>query len=667
MKTKSMFVVAAIAVLTLSHSQPANAQSWVIGGNTVTKDTTLGTKNSFALKFITNNSERVRITSSGNVGIGTKNPSAKLDIVGINNWDVGNTEGDFRLGNSTYRLKMGVAIGGIGAGDIRIRAVGGTNRLMLGGGALDVLTINGSGKVGIGTIAPGYMLDVAGPINLSSLYLKGILTMHAPGTNNFFAGPNAGNTTVASSYNTATGANALHSLTSGGYNTANGVNALSSNTTGNWNTANGYHALWSNTTGGANTANGYDVLYYNTTGANNTGNGDNALYSNTSGTWNVANGVDALYSNTTGYLNTANGGYALYSNTTGVANTANGLNALDANTTGSFNTALGLYAGHNVTTGNNNTFIGYSADTGPGDIYNAIAIGREAFVSSDNTVRIGFSAIYSIGGYVDWTNVSDGRIKKNIKNNVPGLAFINKLNPITYNLDLEAADRIIQRPAPKDGKTIAPAQEEIAARKAKEQIAYTGFVAQEVEKAAKELNYDFSGVDAAKNDKDLYGLRYAEFVVPLVKAMQELSKKNNEKDAKITDMNGKISDMNGKISDLQKQIDELKGVKTASTQTTDAAQSATTKLMPSSASLDQNNPNPFTSATTIRYSLPAGFSAAHIVIRDNSGKTIKQVQLNTAGNGTVNIDASKLTSGTYNYSLVVDGKVIENKKMIVAH
>jgi hypothetical protein len=39
-----------------------------------------------------------------------------------------------------------------------------------------------------------------------------------------------------------------------------------------------------------------------------------------------------------------------------------------------------------------------------------------------------------------------------------------------------------------------------------------------------EINYDFSGVDAAKNEKDLYGLRYAEFVVPLVKAIETYRK-----------------------------------------------------------------------------------------------------------------------------------------------
>jgi hypothetical protein len=34
-------------------------------------------------------------------------------------------------------------------------------------------------------------------------------------------------------------------------------------------------------------------------------------------------------------------------------------------------------------------------------------------------------------------------------------------------------------------------------------------------KAAKNLDYNFSGVDAPKNENDLYGLRYDEFVVPL--------------------------------------------------------------------------------------------------------------------------------------------------------
>jgi len=55
----------------------------------------------------------------------------------------------------------------------------------------------------------------------------------------------------------------------------------------------------------------------------------------------------------------------------------------------------------------------------------------------------------------------------------------------------------------------------------KSNIRQTGFIAQEVEKVAKELGFDFSGVDIPENEDDYYGLRYAQFVVPLVKAVQE--------------------------------------------------------------------------------------------------------------------------------------------------
>jgi hypothetical protein len=79
--------------------------------------------------------------------------------------------------------------------------------------------------------------------------------------------------------------------------------------------------------------------------------------------------------------------------------------------------------------------------------------------------------------------------------------------------------------ASKSGLSQEVSQEELKAKANKARIKYTGFVAQEVEKAAKKLNYDFSGVDAPKNSEDFYGLRYAEFVVPLVKSVQELSKK----------------------------------------------------------------------------------------------------------------------------------------------
>jgi hypothetical protein len=45
------------------------------------------------------------------------------------------------------------------------------------------------------------------------------------------------------------------------------------------------------------------------------------------------------------------------------------------------------------------------------------------------------------------------------------------------------------------------------------------------------------------------------------------------------------------------------------------------------------------------------------------GRTIKAVQLSRSG--TLDMDVSTLSSGTYNYSLVADGKTLQIRKMTV--
>ena len=105
------------------------------------------------------NGNRLTVTTTGNVGLGTVFPATPLDLLGQNNWDLSGTEGDFRIGNPTYRLKMGVALAGTGAGDSFIRPFGGTSRLLLGSLSNNVLTVV-SNFVGINTITPGFPLDV---------------------------------------------------------------------------------------------------------------------------------------------------------------------------------------------------------------------------------------------------------------------------------------------------------------------------------------------------------------------------------------------------------------------------------------------------------------------------------------------------------------------------
>jgi hypothetical protein len=81
--------------------------------------------------------------------------------------DTTTTEGDFKIGNATHRLKIGVATGGGGAGDARISAQGGTNRIMMGGGTGDVLSITPTG-VGIHNISPDLALNVNGDAQIGA-------------------------------------------------------------------------------------------------------------------------------------------------------------------------------------------------------------------------------------------------------------------------------------------------------------------------------------------------------------------------------------------------------------------------------------------------------------------------------------------------------------------
>lgn len=140
---------------------------------------------------------------------------------------------------------------------------------------------------------------------------------------------------------------------------------------------------------------------------------------------------------------------------------------------------------------------------------NSIALGTDLDLTAANTVFIGNAATTSIGGTVNWTATSDARMKTAVRRDVPGLPFIKALRPVTYNYD--AAALLTQFGGPADLMS------------EKNDMRFTGFLAQEVAEVAAGMGYDFSGVDVPADETQVYGIRYGAFVVPLVQAVQELS------------------------------------------------------------------------------------------------------------------------------------------------
>lgn len=261
-----------------------------------------------------------------------------------------------------------------------------------------------------------------------------------------------------------------------------------------------------------NLAIGRETLYLNTIGNYNTATGRGSLYSNTDGYNNSAYVYKAFYKTTHGHDNTALGSVALCSNTTGNFNTAVGREAVRQNKTGAKNTAVGYHALYSNLNGSKNTALGYHTFYNGTNYSNSTAIGYNTSITASNQVRIGDANVTSIGGQVGWTTLSDARFKTEIQENVPGLDFVLKLRPVTYHLDMDAIAGKLKTPDSLRTKV----SEQIKAS-----MLQTGFLAQEVEQIAKAVGYDFSGVDKPKNENDYYGLRYAEFVAPLVKAVQE--------------------------------------------------------------------------------------------------------------------------------------------------
>jgi len=77
-------------------------------------------------------------------------------------------------------------------------------------------------------------------------------------------------------------------------------------------------------------------------------------------------------------------------------------------------------------------------------------------------------------------------------------------------------------------------------------------------------------------------------------------------------------------------------------------------------------PNPTEDYTNIEYTIPTDAKTAKMNIMDNSGRLIRVVNLDQRGQGIVRLDVNQIPGGTYNYQLIVDGRNIGTKKMVVA-
>jgi len=467
-------------------------------------------------------------TENDNLAIGYQAMTAQV-AGGEYNVAIGNYSLD-ALTSGDYNTVMGYGSGSALTTGVRNVIIGsaaadametGSSNVIIGDEAVGGGAFTSSKLVAIGRNA-GFDL-IAGDNTTLVGYEAG--TNLTTGDSNIAIGANSLDNCDTESNNLAIGVDSMHGSINGGeYNLAIGNNTLDALTSADYVTAVGYNAGSSITTGGYNTFIGY-------------GSGDAA----TDLDGNVGVGHDTLGSNVHGDRNTAVGYGALRTHTVAskadVGNTAVGWAAGAELTTGDGNTLIGHQAyatgSGNLTTGSSNVAIGMDLTLNTNSHSNSICLGagiegytnRFSFGKASNVVENTFTSD------ANWSRSSDERLKTNITDvSWKALDFINELRPITFNwkASQDISDTMIEHDADKNNMDTT--------------TVIDGLVAQEVKAAMDKHDMDnFSGWKERSNrlDKEkTQQISKEAFVIPLIKAMQELSTKVDALTARVTTLEG---------------------------------------------------------------------------------------------------------------------------------
>jgi hypothetical protein len=248
---------------------------------------------------------------------------------------------------------------------------------------------------------------------------------------------------------------------------------------------------------------------------------------------------------------------------------------------------------------------------------------------SNHTGNIGTSlnAFNSIYSYTGSITLSDKRQKENIRNITNALNIVSKLQGVKYDFKKEFSynDNLIKN-------------SKIKEKLEKERKNKVGFIAQDVYKVLPEVVvYDDS--------TDVYGIVYDRVVPILVEAIKEQQAQIDSLKKLITKPK---SSLKSQIITSENEISDIS--------TTDIS---------SVASLDQNTPNPFNQSTQIEFYIPETLNNAELYIYDMNGTQLKSIPIYTKGKGNITVNGSELNAGMYLYTLIVDGKEVDTKRMIL--
>jgi hypothetical protein len=313
----------------------------------------------------------------------------------------------------------------------------------------------------------------------------------------------------------------------------------------------------------------------------------------------------------------------------------------------------GVYGISNTTTGN-----GVTARATGSSGWGVYAHSQNSYGIFAATGYGSYAGYFSGSIYVNGTyGGSDRKLKQNITDIGSAIEVINKLQPKEYEYRQDGNFKLMNLPKGKHYGLIAQDLEQVLPDLVKETEFHTG-KAGPTEAAPPLVGQSNTGgsVPAPEVVNETNGeiinfkaVNYTELIPLMVKAMQEQQQVINNQQQLIEQQQQHMNKLQNELTDLKLLVLKLTG------------QNINTPL--SSTHLSEAMPNPVKGSATIQYAIPEGNTRAQLLITDALGRQIKTIQLSTAG--VINVDATSLASGVYNYSLIVDNKTVVTRKMTV--
>jgi hypothetical protein len=356
-------------------------------------------------------------------------------------------------------------------------------------------------------------------------------------------------------------------------------------------------------------------------------------------------GVYGLSVEGIGVYGTSNGGSGVYgqSNTKGVYGNAVDDGTLNYGVYGIGYTGVygsGIYGVYGVGKNGGDAVRGEATGAGTYGVYGRSASSHGVVGITGNTsAYAGYFGgnVYSTGTYQG----SDRTLKQDIGDVTSAIDILNKLQPKSYNYRQDGKYKQMNLPVGKHYGFIAQDVEQILPGLVKETTFETRATLPN-EKQANGTAVSNMPATEATEKMTFKALNYMELIPLVVKGIQEQELRLQQQERL--------------IQNQQQQIDELKTLVSRLT-------GAPNTLTSAGGSLNQNSPNPVQGSTRIAYTLPNGTTSARLLLTDNAGKTIKSMQLTASG--VIHINTATLSSGIYTYSLIVDGRITDSKKMTV--